>query len=251
MTVLHVEVNEVDKREPREILIHELQYLLHAVLVVLVNAERAADAAAREDIGDLADADRRESLARERIHHRVSRRVEREVMAARRARVIRIFADVRARDDAADAVLALHDLARRAAVVVELLDRHVVLMRRNLQHAVSRCVDNERSRLLLLAAVIVDDLRARIRLVADDLAAECLLKLSDDFRREAVRIRRHRTLRDDTRNLPVARRRILAARELAQAGEGADRLGLRRAAADTVDIEEADFFHVRRIILLR
>ena len=53
---------------------------------------------------------------------------------------------------------------------------------------------------------------------------------------------RHRTLRDDTRNLPVARRRILAARELAQAGKGADWLSLRRAAADAVDTLTVDRF---------
>ena len=251
MAVLHVEVDEVDKREAREVLIHELQRLLHAVDVILVDAERAADAAAREDIRDLADADRRETLARERIHHRVARRIEREVVAARRARVVRVLADVRARDDAADAVLTLHDLARHAAVFVELLDRHIVLMRCNLQHAVGRRVDDQCARLLLLAAVVVDDLRARVRLVADDLAAERLLELCDDFRREAVGVRRHRALRDDARDLPVARRRVLATRELAQTGKGADWLSLRRAAADAVDVEEAELLHVRRIVLLR
>ena len=172
-------------------------------------------------------------------------------MTARRARVIRIFADVRTRDDAADAMLTLHDFARDAAVFVELVNRHIILVCGNLQHAVCRRVDDEGTRFLLLTAVIVNDLRAGIRLVADNLAAECLLELCNDFRREAVRIRRHRALRDNAGDFPMARRRILAAREFAQAGKGTNRILHGGPAADAIDVEKADLLHVRRIVFRR
>ena len=147
-------------------------------------------------------------------------------------------------------MLALHDLARRAAVVVELLDGDVIFMRGNLENAVRRRVDDQTARFLLLTAIVVDDLRAGIRFVAKDFLAERLFEFRDDLRREAVRIRRHRTLGDDARDFPMARRRVLAARELAQAGKAAERMLYRLAAADAIDVEHAELREIRRVIFL-
>ena len=166
--------------------------------------------------------------------------------------VVRIAADIRACNNAPDAVLPLHDLARRTAVVIEALDGHIGLVRRDLQHAVCRRVDDEAARLLLLTPVVMDHLCAGIGLVAEHLLSIARRRETlKDLGWESIRIRRHGLLGDDARDLPVSDRRILAARELPQAGKSADGAVCRRTAADTVDVEEPQLREIRRVQLRR
>ena len=97
----------------------------------------------------------------------------------------------------------------------------------------------------------MNDLRARIRLVADELPADARLKRGDDLGRESLGIRRHRVLADDARQLPMPRRRVLAARAFLQPCKRAARRrhakrGCLRCVLDAVDGEESKRGEVRR-----
>ena len=204
---------------------------------------------------DLADADGGKPRRLQGVKHG-RRRLKREVVPSCRALVVWILADEGTRDDPADAVLAAHDGTRLAARLVKLLARHDILVRRELQHAVRRSVDDELPRLDMLASVVVDDLRARIRLVADELPADARLKRGDDRGREARRVRRHRVLADDARQLPMPRRRVLAARAFLQPRKRAARRrhakrSCLRRVLDAVDGEESERGEMRRGKALR
>ena len=108
---------------------------------------------------DLPDAVHRHAgLADERQVVRLPR-LEREVVAVRRALVVPGLADERPRDHAADGVLAGEDLAGDAAAVVELLERDRLLVRGDLEDRVGGRVDDPLPRLLVLLAELLDDLR--------------------------------------------------------------------------------------------
>ena len=246
----HIEVDEIDKGETREVLAEERSRLFHAVGIVLVRAKALRESFSCKNVGDLADADGGESRILQGVEHG-RRRLKREVVPSCRALVVRILADEGTRDDPADAVLAAHDGTRLAARLVKLLARHDALVRRELQHAVRRRVDDECSRLDVLAPVVMNDLRARIRLVADELPADARLKRGDDLGRESRRVRRHRVLADDARQLPMPRRRVLAARAFPQPCKRAARRrhakrGCLRCVLDAVDGEESERGEVRR-----
>ena len=246
--IRHVEIDEVDEAQPREVLLLNAKCLFHTVGVALVDTRAARDAAPREDVADLADGDDLMPLPHERIHHRIARRVEGEVVTMCCTLVVRIAADVRPCNDASDTVLALHDLACHTAVAIETLDGNIGLVCRDLQHAVRRRVDDEPARLLLLAPVVVNDLRAGVGLVAEDfLPVARRREPLEDFRRESVRICWHGLLGDDACDFPVSDRRVLAARELPQPCKSTDGAVCGRTAADAVDVKEAELREVRRV----
>ncbi len=105
-------------------------------------------------------------------------------MAVRRPDVVAGLADERPGDDAPDGVLAREDLARRAATVVELLERDRLLVRGDLEDGVGRRVDDPLSRSLVLLAELLDDLGARSRLVAEHSAGGAVHERVDHVVRE-------------------------------------------------------------------
>src|SRR5581483_2037381 len=205
------------------------------------------DVLVREDVADLADAVHLDAgLAHEREVVRTPWH-EREVMPVRRARVVARLANERSRNDAADGVLAREDLARVAAGLVELFERHGLLVRRDLEDGVGRGVHDPLARLLMLLAELEDDVRPRRRLVPDHAAPGLVHERVDDVVREAVRIRRERLSGDDAHQLPVAGGRVLALRTLDQPAGDGGRTGLRRAALKGLDVAEAEGLHVGEI----
>src|SRR4029453_3692447 len=108
-------------------------------------------------------------------------------------------------------------------------------------------VDDPLSRLLVLLAQLLDDLRARRGLVAEDAATGLVHERVDDLVREAVRIRRERRRRDDAHELPVAGRLVLALRARGEAPRGGGRIGLRRAPLERLDVAEAERLEVRQV----
>ena len=114
------------------------------------------------------------------------RRLHGVVVAARGALERARLADERPRDHAPDRVLAGHDLARLLAVRVELLDRHDLLVRGDLEHRVGRRVDDQIAGLHVLGAEVGDHLGAAVGAVAEDPAAGRRPQLLEDLLREAV-----------------------------------------------------------------
>src|SRR4029453_12344375 len=94
------------------------------------------------------------------------------------------------RDRTADLVLARQELARDAAGLVELVEGDRVLVRGDLEDGVPGRVTDPLSRLLVLLAELLDDLRPRRGLVADHAAARLVHERVDHVVREAVRIGR-------------------------------------------------------------
>ena len=174
-------------------------------------------------------------------------RLEGEVVPVRRALVLPRRPEERAGDDTPDGVLAGEDLARRAAGVVELLERDRLLVRSDLEDRVRRRVDDPLARLLVLLAVLLDHLGARRRLVAEDAAPGAVHERVDHVVGEAVRVRRERHRRDDAHQLPVPRRRVLALRALEQPAGDGRRARLRRAAFERLDVPEPERLEIGQV----
>ena len=102
MPELHIEINEIDKAQPLKIFVEELQSFLHAVRIVFVNAERTTYPLPRENILNLADADCRKIFFLQSVENCFGRRLQRKIVAARRAFVIRKCSDKRAGDYPSD-----------------------------------------------------------------------------------------------------------------------------------------------------
>ena len=93
-------------------------------------------------------------------------------------------------DDPSHCVLTLHDRAGNPAVFIQLLERNLLLVGCNLKDAVRRGVDNQIAGLQMLFPVVVDDLCAGVRTVAQNSSAGALCQLLDDSLRKAVGIGR-------------------------------------------------------------
>ena len=124
MAVLRVEVHEVDEDQAARRRAELRLDHVHAV-VVRRRVDGARQAAAGEQILDLADADDRHGRRPSSRSSSVgAERLEREVAAVRRAREMARLADERPRDDAADAQAAADQLERDLADPVQLVDRN-------------------------------------------------------------------------------------------------------------------------------
>ena len=198
---------------------------------LLVGGARVAavDADAREHLLDLADRVDRDAVGAQLLEVGAAGRLEREVAAAGGALERARLAAERARDDAADGVLAAHDLARRLAGRVELGGRHLVDVRGDLEHRVGRGVDDQVAGREVLLAVVLDRVGAAVGLVEQDAAAGRVDQLVEDLVGEAVGVGPQRHRRDDAHQLPVAGDRVLARAERVQAAVEDGRLGGRDA----------------------
>ena len=154
--------------------------------------------------------------------------LEREVVPVRRPLVVARLADERPGDHAADPCLPVRISRATRAGLVELLERDRLLVRRDLEDRVARRVDDPLARSLMLLAELLDDLRSRGGLVAEDAAARLVHERVDHVVRETLRVGRKRGIGDDSHQLPVAGGRVLALRPLEQ--PSCDR-GSARAAA--------------------
>ena len=99
----------------------------------------------------------------------------------------------------------------------------------------------------MLLAELLDDLRPARRHVAEHAAAGLVHERVDHLVREAVRVGRHRLRRQDPHQLPVPRRRVLAARALEQPPGDGRRAGLRRAAEERLDVPEPERLERRQV----
>ena len=125
------------------------------------------------------------------------------------------FADERPCDDSSYCVLSAHYFACLPANVVQFFKRDYLFVSCDLENAVSGRIDDELSCLHVFFAVIPDDIRAAVGLVAEEFLARCLFELSHDVFRKAVRISGLGFVGNDTSYFPVPDRGILAGRYLA------------------------------------
>ena len=157
-----------------------------------------------------------------------------------------MVADERTRDDAADLQLARQQLARDLAIAIQLLQRHNRFVRRDLEDAVRRGIDDQLAGLDVRLAQLVEDRRAGGGLVAQRAAADGLFKLLDEILREAVRERRERLRKLNARDFPMAGRGVLAGGNLAQLAEAALRRIHPAGEARAVDVRQPQLHQMRQ-----
>ena len=211
-----------------------------------VGSERV-DVTAGEDVGDLPDADDRQTRLADPCQVVRARGLEREVVPVRGAPVGAGLALEGPGDDAPDRVLAHQLPARDAARLVQLLERNGLLVRGDLEDRVGGGVDDPLAGALVLLAEPLDDLGARCGDVADDPAPRRLAERVDHVVRKAIRVRGHRLLGDHAHQLPVAGGGVLAGRVLAQATCDGRRVIARRAPHEREHVAEPERLHVRKV----
>src|SRR5207237_8200848 len=113
-------------------------------------------------------------------------------------------ADERPRDHPADAEPFSDNLVCDLARAIELRDWNDVFMRRDLEHAVSRRVDDERPGAHVLGAELVEDDRSRCRLVAEDRASRPRGKVCQHLACKAVRKYRKGDVETDSNHTTVS-----------------------------------------------
>ena len=243
VAVEHIEINEIHKAQALEIALEVVHGLGEAVGVAL-RVDIVRQAAACEDIVDLADGKDVLTGGLDGVKHGLRGRLEREVVAVGRAgEAVLLVADERTGDDAADAMLSDEDLTGDAAVFIQLLQRDDVLVRRDLEHGVCGRINDEVSRAHMLRAVLCDDLGAGPGCVRQDAAARRLAEGLEHLLGEAVGIGGQRIRGNDARDLPVADRGVLAHGGLCHAGEGARLRGIRAEERQALDVAEAAVHH--------
>ena len=179
------------------------------------------DAAVAEDVLDLADADHLVPRPVQRVQDRVVEGRERIIAPVFRAPVVARFTEERARNDAADQIVALQQFPRHFTDVVQLFQRNHPFVRGDLEHAVRRGVDDGFAGADMLVPQALDDLRAACYAVAERPAADGLLEPAHQVCRKAVRIGAERLVQVMPRHLPVAAGGILGMRALRAAAIGA------------------------------
>src|SRR5580765_3618801 len=99
-------------------------------------------------------------------------------------------------------------------------------MRGNLEHAVSRRVDDRFPGLHVLDTELVDDRGTACGLVGKRAATNSPLEPVDQLPGKAIRKNRKSALEHQARQLPMSRYRVLAGRCLSHAAKRAHRIGL-------------------------
>src|SRR5258708_24523847 len=99
----------------------------------------------------------------------------------------------------------------------------------------------------MLLAELLDDLGAARRAVAENTTASLVDERVDHLVRKAVRIGRHRLRGQEAHQLPMPRRRVLAARSLEQTARDGGRARLGRASFERLDVAETESFECRQV----
>ena len=116
----------------------------------------------------------------------------------------------RAGDDATDAMWTVKQFASDFADAILVRDRNNVFVRRDLEYAVARGVDDWSSGAHVLFSQFFEDFRAGRGLVAERLAADLFFEFSDQLSGEPVWICWKCLGEPDTRHLPVSRGGVFA-----------------------------------------
>src|SRR6266566_1257732 len=227
MPVEHVEIHKVRKNEASALVSEYHPQLPHAIRVVL-GRDVALDAPAVVDVVNFADAEDRRLALCQYVHQHGTRRLDSIVVAALGAPEISWRAGEGARDDPADFARSVEHSARDFAHSVKLRDRDHFFVRRNLEYAVARGVNNREPRAHMLLAQFLDDLGAGGGLVADRFAANLALKLLDQLARETLFVDRKRLGKPYARHFPMSGGRVLPWRMRGTFAVASFRAGSRR-----------------------
>ena len=237
MAVQHVKVHQIDKGKPLKVAVGQLQRDLQP-LGIAGGADGFANALARKDIVNFAHADGLFAGRLQSVQHSVLRRHKAVIVAAGGAgKVGGAVPHKGAGDDAPHAVFAHQQLTGGGADLVQFFHRNQCLVGGDLEHTVGGGVDDQRTGFQMLLAVVADDVRAGIGLVAQHLVAGLGGKGVQQLPGEAVREGGQRLGAEQPRNFPMPDGGVLAGAGFAQAGKAAQGCGGGGAALYAVDVE--------------
>ena len=172
--------------------------------------ESASDAPARKQIFNLAHSDDRQPRRLHPIEQCLAGGRQRVIAAIRGALETSGRADKRPGDHPADAESFSDEFIRDLARPIQLWQRHDVFVRRDLEDAVSRCVHDERAGAHVVGPELVENLRARGRLVAQHATSGLPRELTDDLWRKPEGKDGKGAIEDDAHQLPMAGHGILS-----------------------------------------
>ncbi len=201
--------------------------------------DRFADPLPGEYVRDLPDAHYLISGVAESIQDGRLRWWDREVLSALGPSEAPGLSDERPGDHACDVVLSGQDAPRLGAPVVKLLDGDDILVGCDLEDAVRRRVDDRLPGAQVFLAELLDDLRARSRIVAQYPAPDRLLERLDYLLGEAVWVGRKRALCDQPCHFPVTSDRVLAFRPFEHYTKRGRAVGSRRNAGDRSQVAQS------------
>ncbi len=219
VTVELVEVHPVGENQPRGMLADGGQGFGDALGVVL-GLGVGRQAAAAVDVVDLAHAAGEHPRPGQPIEQRGLGRRDGQILAALRAAETPRPAHERPGDHAPHLVRRRQEFPGGLADPVELLHRDHLLVRRHLEDAVGRGVDDGLARAQVLLAQLLDDLGARSRLVAQRPPADGRFELFHQLGGKTVRVGGEGMLLVEPGHLPVPGGGVLAVR-----GDGGPAVG--------------------------
>ncbi len=245
VTEEHVEVDKVGHQKPALHAAKGFQSESHSIDVSLT-VNSLGDTLAVVDIGDLSDSHHRCFGILHQIKHRLSGRLHPEVLAVVGPfEVVGPSPNEGAGNDAPQ-VKRVQDVARDLADPVELIDRHDVFVRRNLEHRIARGVDDQLASFHVLNTKLSEDHRSGRGLIADVAVSGLADEGVENFGGEAVRVQRKRLLDQQPAHFPVPGSRVFARRPLTHAAERT-RCGLNGCYTRNLgDVTESELFEVRK-----
>ena len=142
MPVNHIGIHQIGEQQSFKIILEELNGLFNAV-VVIGGMVGTGHAAMLEDILDFSDSHNLHALRLCEVENGRACRLQREIPSVFGAgEAILCIADEGTRNDTPNAILPRQDFSCLFAHFIQLLDRNDILMRRNLEHAVRRGIDD-------------------------------------------------------------------------------------------------------------
>ena len=247
VSVEHIGVDQVDEEKPFPHAVEDLAGLAQPVRVAF-GVHRLGDSATVVDVGNLAHADGAHAAFHEPIEHGAGRGRLGEVLAVVGAlEVARAVPHEGARDHPREPVLLAHR-ARRLAPRIELLQRHDLLVRRDLEDAVRAGVDDGQPGAQVLRAELLEDHRPAGRLVAQ--VARCSrepLPFAQEVRGKSAGESSEAFLEHHPHHFPVAGGGVLALGLLRHLAVGGSRRLRRPAAGNAGDVSQTPALEIGQL----
>ena len=171
----------------------------------------------RKNIGNLADTDGIKPFFAQKVQHSRLRRRRRKIMPPRGS-CKRMLPLKGAGNDTPNAMLANENFSRNFTIAVKFLHGHIIFVRRDLENAIRRGINDQLTRLNMFFAKVLNNLCTRVRRIAQSTSARQAFKLRNYLLRKAVGIGRQRLRGINPCNFPMPYRRILTLGRFAHSG---------------------------------
>ena len=202
MAVERIKVDQVDINQTGRETAHRLQSLPHTVGIGF-GFHLFSDTAAKEHIKDLAYAEHFHALRMQLVEQHSLRRRNRVIVTVGGAFEAFRRAQKRTGNYPAHFQRTAQHVTRDFADAVDLVNVHHAFVRRDLEHAVGRGIDDHRTGAKVFPAQFLHDFRPGSSLVTQGSAPNAALEFRYKISRKAMREKRKRFFQMDAHHLPV------------------------------------------------